>query len=334
MHAGAPPSDTQFDSTARAPSTTPPTVVVLGGGSDAERPISLLSAAAVAEGLRASRRWNVVAHTLEANDPAEVRAAIAPHAPAVVFPVLHGPWGEGGSLQRVLENAGVPYVGSRPFASDLAMDKQRTKDAAAAAGVAVIDGRVVHAPDLARPTVAEELVAALGEHVVLKPVDDGSSVDLFVTRGPEELRAAIESLRDRRRRMLVERFTPGRELTVGIVDGDALPVVEVRPAEGTYDFAAKYERTDTVYVIEPELPDGLAEQLASVALTTARVVGVRDLARVDFLLAPDGPRMLELNTMPGFTASSLLPRAADAAGMPMPVLCDRLAQAAHDRIAV
>lgn len=319
-----------------APIANRPHALVFGGGADAERPISLLSAAAVAAGLHASGRWDTTEYALAANDPDEVRHVLEHHRPDVVLPILHGPWGEGGHLQRHLEAAGVPYVGSRPLAADLAMDKQRTKDAAASVGVPVIDGVVVDAAGGADlPAVAARLTARLGPHIVTKPVDDGSSIDLFITEGTEALADVLVRMLagdpPHRRRALVERCVRGRELTVGLVAGEALPIMEIRPAAGVYDFEAKYERHDTQYVVNPDLPAGVADAAVDAALRVSRALGLRDLARVDFLLDGMTPRLLEANTMPGFTATSLLPQAAAAAGLAMPALCDRLASIARRR---
>ncbi|NNM25320.1 MAG: D-alanine--D-alanine ligase [Phycisphaerales bacterium] len=294
-------------------------VLVLMGGPDAERAVSLESGAAVAAALDATHR--VTGTTIDRPDAAEMRELVRSHAPDVVFPVLHGPYGEGGPLQETLETCGVPYVGSNPQASARAMDKMVAKRIAAEVGV---------------PTPAAQVIAPadrcdLEPPLVLKPVDDGSSVDLRIATTDAAVASARAELAPRRRRLLAERYVSGRELTVGIVADRALPIVEIVPAVAFYDYAAKYERTDTQLRVHPSLPTGVSAALADMAERVCRAIGCRDLARVDFMLDAAGPWFLEVNTMPGFTSHSLLPLAARAAGEDMPALCARVVDLAARR---
>jgi D-alanine-D-alanine ligase len=153
--------------------------------------------------------------------------------------------------------------------------------------------------------------------VVLKPADDGSSVDLRICTTPQEVERARLELEPRRARVLAESFIRGRELTVGLIDGECLPIIEIRPREGTYDYEAKYHRDDTQYVLDPELPEGVAEAVRAFSRAAWHAVGCRDVARADFMLDARGPWFLEINTMPGFTDHSLVPKAARHAGIPM-----------------
>lgn len=292
-------------------------VLVLGGGPDAEREVSLRSAAGVASALREAG-CGVVEATIGRVTADELRALEGD----VVFPVLHGSFGEGGPLQDLLESDGRAYVGCGARAARLAMDKLATKAAAWRAGVATADAALVNPHDE---------VCTLELPVVVKPVHEGSSVGLRIVRTASEYAAAVEGVRASGRPNMVERYVRGRELTVGVVDLDgdglrALPIVEIAPASGVYDYQAKYERSDTRYTANPELPAGVRETVQARALTVARAIGVRHLARVDFLLDERGEAwLLEVNTMPGFTATSLLPMAGRAAGIEMPALCVRLA---------
>lgn len=246
----------------------------------------------------------------------------------VVFPVLHGGWGEGGPLQDILEADGRPFVGCGSAAARLAMDKIATKLAAAGLGIPTAPAAVLNANDPALPIAAP---------AVLKPVHDGSSVGLHVCRTADELRAAHQTvLADQRvnpsRVYMIERaILGGRELTVGILGGEALPPIEIRPAAGVYDYQAKYFRDDTQYVVAPQLPGDTAETIQRRAIDLFRAIGGRHLSRVDFILAPEGTAyLLEVNTMPGFTSHSLVPKAARHIGLDFAALCERLVRMALD----
>ena len=302
-----------------------PRVLVLYGGDDAEAAVSRASGPEVARAL-ADAGLPVRTVDLARGDAAALDAALAaaPGDPGedVVFPVLHGPWGEGGPLQALLEDRGLAFVGAGARAAATCMDKQRTKELAAGAGVPVVEGGVVGPGD--EPPVPPP--------AVVKPVDDGSSVDLVMADDEASLRAAIRHVAGRRGRALVERRVVGRELTVGLLDGSPLPVVEIVPAGGFYDYAAKYERADTLYVTAPpDLPEAVVAAAMDGARRTWRAVGARDLARVDFMVEDGVPRLLEVNAMPGFTARSLFPRAAAAAGYDLPRLTRRLVELAAAR---
>jgi D-alanine-D-alanine ligase len=294
-------------------------VLVLGGGPDAEREVSLRSAAGVAAALREA------GHEVE---HAEIGALTAPELAAlrgeVVFPVLHGAWGEGGPMQDLLERDGRPFVGCRARAARLAMDKVATKLAASAAGLATAPGAVLNRADAGCP---------LPLPVVVKPVHEGSSVGLMMCHGEHDwlrAHARVASGEFGDRAFMVEGMIRGRELTVGVVAGEggalgALPLIEIVAAGGVYDYDAKYQRTDTRYIVGPDLPGETARALQRGALELARRIGVRHLCRVDFLLDGEGGAwLLEVNTMPGFTATSLLPKAAAHTGITMATLVSRL----------
>ncbi len=301
-------------------------VLVLGGGPDAEREISLTSSQAVAGALAQGGAFQVEYRTIDRVTDAELEAMPGD----VVFPVLHGPFGEGGPLQDMLERGGRPFVGSGPRAARRAMDKLGSKLAAAGAGVPTAGAGAL---DISDATCPFELP------VVVKPNTEGSSVGLYVCKSLDQWDRAHAAARDGLTRhpgraWMVERFVGGRELTVGLIGAEgsmrALPVVEIAPASGTYDYAAKYSRNDTRYVVNPDLPDGVDERVKSFAEGVARALGVRHLARADFILTPAGePMFLEINTMPGFTATSLVPKAAAAEGMDLTALCAHLVELAR-----
>lgn len=286
-------------------------VAVLGGGPDAERPVSLQSAAGVADALRAAG-FQVLPLTVDRPTTDEL-ASIDAHA---IFPVLHGRFGEGGELQRRLAAANLPFVGSHAAPARLAMDKIASKLLAASLAIPTAPAGVL---DPAAPA------SWLEPPVVCKPIHEGSSVGLSICRDADALQSALAAARAASTPFMIEQLIPGRELTVAILDNTALPIIEITPAEGVYDYAAKYDRDDTRYTPAPQLPPGITERLARDAHRLCAAAAVRHLARVDFILDPAGtPWFLELNTMPGFTSHSLFPMAARAAGIQMPPLCARL----------
>lgn len=299
-------------------------VLVLGGGPDRERPVSLRSAAGVADALREAG-YAVNAQTVDKPTLDELRAMEGD----VVFPVLHGPWGEGGPLQLLLEQLGRPFVGSGADASAIAMDKLATARLASNAPSVRIGPKMPVDP--ARDEAPGELP------LVVKPVRDGSSVGVYICTDEASWKRAIEAVRqdageDPSRRYFAEPYVKGRELTVSVLDGRALPVIEIVPASGVYDYDAKYQRSDTRYLVDPELPGDLSRTVQNHALLTADAIGVRHLCRVDFIMDERSvPWMLEVNTMPGFTPSSLFPMAAKAAGLLMPALCAKLVELAAGR---
>ncbi|GJM19366.1 MAG: D-alanine--D-alanine ligase [Phycisphaeraceae bacterium] len=300
-------------------------VLVLGGGPDAEREVSLTSSQAVAGALAQGGRFKVEYRTIDRVTDAELEAMPGD----VVFPVLHGPFGEGGPVQDMLARGDRPYIGAGPSAARRAMDKMGCKLAAAAAGVPTAVGAVLDISDSVCP---------FDPPVVVKPNTEGSSVGLYVCKTLDQWDRAHAAARDGAeqhpgRAWMVERFVPGRELTVGLVGPEgamkALPIVEIRPAGGTYDYDAKYARSDTVYVTDPDLPAGVGERVRAMGEAVAAAMGVRHLARADFILTPAGePMFLEINTMPGFTSTSLVPKAAAATGMDLPDLCAHLVELA------
>jgi D-alanine-D-alanine ligase len=302
---------------------SPSTILILSGGPDAERQVSLMSGAAVAEALRQISRFRVIEQVIDRPRPEDLRPLIEREKVHVIFPVLHGRWGEGGALQEVLEELGVTYVGSRPRAAALAMDKLATKMLLAADGVPTPPARQLRPED----------DCDLGPPLVLKPVDDGSSVDLRICRTREQIDAGRAELHPRRGRLMAERYIDGRELTVGIVCGEALPLIEIIPSEAVefYDYQAKYERDDTCYIVAPDVPADVDRRCRELALLAFRRLGCRDLARVDFMLDERAPWLLEVNTIPGFTSHSLVPMAARHVGLDMPALCAKLVDAAAAR---
>jgi len=291
-------------------------VLLLKGGPDAEREVSLSSGGQVAAALR---RAGVDVNEIIIDRPtlAELRAMSGD----VVFPVLHGPWGEGGGMQELLAQDGRPYVGCEAAAARLAMDKPLSKRAVAEVGVPTPASQVIRAGDN----------LTLQPPLVLKPCDEGSSVDLRVCQTPEEVQRGLAELLPRRPELLAESFIRGRELTIGMLPDRELPLIEVRPKSGLYDFEAKYRRDDTEYLLDPELPAGVEDAIRRHARAAWNRLGLRDVARMDFMLDARGPWFLEANTMPGFTDHSLVPKAARHAGISMEMLVRGMAERALAR---
>ena len=303
-------------------------MLVLAGGPDGERPISLQSGSTITAALRQAGH-DVIQRDITPDDLSALDE-FNQWQGQVIFPILHGRWGEGGGLQRILEKRNLPYVGSRASAADLCMDKARTKQVLRRSNLPTPDFHLLD---------EHQALPGLGPPLVIKAVDEGSSLGLFICHDATEVDAAIHKLRQTYPRILVERFVPGMEITVGIVDGPgkaaaiALPPIQILPAAEYYDYQAKYDRDDTQYRFDIDLPRPIMDMLAEQALATHHALGARHLSRVDFIVdAEHRPWILEINTLPGFTSHSLLPMAARRAGLALPELVDRLVRLALDEV--
>ncbi len=288
-------------------------VAVLMGGPGAEREVSLRSGAAIAESLQRS------GYEVEAVD---LQSAALPDLSGfdVVFPIIHGTFGEDGLLQGLLEDRGLPYVGCRSWEMNRSFDKEISQCLLQSAGVPVAEHHMLE---------ADEHEPKLDPPYVLKAPRQGSSVGVEIVRVAEELPEALARVRQYSERVLVERFIPGRELTASFLGDQALPLVEIAPAEGEYDYEAKYQRQDTVYTCPAELSEAEQARVQEAAAAAWKLLGGRHLGRVDVRLSEEGsPYVLELNTLPGFTATSLLPKAAAASGLSFDQLCATLLEMA------
>ena len=276
--------------------------------------------------------------------PQALSQALAPRQegggwqPDLVFNALHGGSGEDGTVQALLDWLGVPYTGCGMAASALAMDKWRSKALFRDGGLAVPAGYLIEVPAgrSEDPLYIEELARRIGADpgwpAVIKPNREGSSVGLAVLESREAALAALPAVLAVSGELLVETFIPGRELTAAVLGGQALPLVEILPTGGLYDYEHKYEKGRTRYACPADLPAALAARIQSDALKAWRLLGCRHLARVDFRLAPDGtPFCLEVNTIPGMTETSLFPMAAAAAGLDFAALVAEIARLALER---
>ena len=283
----------------------PPVVAVLLGGTSSERAVSLGSGRACA--LALARSFPTCEHDVTGD---ELPPGLDP-ARDVVFSALHGGFGENGGMQRALEAAGFAYAGCAEAACALTIDKARTKAAVAAAGLRVPDGLSFDAS--ARPD-PDAIMARLGTQLVVKPNDQGSSVGLFLVEDRAALASALAQAAAGT--WLVERRIAGRELSVGVLAGRALGVVEIRPKSGIYDFASKYTKGLTTYLAPAPLEAAVARAVGGAAEAAFAACGCRDYARVDFMLdAKNEPFFLEINPLPGMKETSLLPMSARCAGL-------------------
>lgn len=301
------------------------TITVLSGGVSREREISLVSGRAAVEGL-------------EQVYPGRVRSVVVEEARlpygldgerTIVFPVLHGTFGEDGTLQALLEEAGICYAGCGPVASRLCMNKAETKRKAAAQGVRVASDMLISS---ARKPTAKEVTECLGVDIVIKPVDQGSSVGLHLCSTEEAIAKALAALDEGE--WLAEKRIHGRELTIGILGGRALGIVEIIPKAGVYDFQHKYTKGHTEYVCPAKISPAEEAQIRSFAETAFAACGGRDFARIDFILQPDAKAVfLEINTLPGLTPTSLLPKSAASCGYDFSSLLRAMVSPAIDRYA-
>ncbi|MCG6989212.1 MAG: D-alanine--D-alanine ligase [Gemmatimonadetes bacterium] len=244
----------------------------------------------------------------------------------VFFLALHGGSGEDGTIQGLLDVAGVAYTGSDRLGCSLAMDKEVGKRLLRAAGIPTPDW-------LAGDATPDEIEAALGLPVVVKASSGGSSLRLILAHDRRELESAIAESREWCDLVLFERYVRGRELTVGVVGDEALPVGEIIPAHELFDYACKYQPGLAREVFPADVPDDVARRVQGLALRAHRALRMRDFSRVDFMMDEGrGLWCLEANAVPGMTANSLLPKAAKAMGIPFPDLCHRIVTLAAARI--
>ena len=302
-------------------------ITVLMGGPSTEREVSLLSGTAIADALQ--RRGHLVTRSdIAPNDT----SALDRPGIDLVFIALHGEFGESGEVQQLCELRGLPYTGSGPQASELAMDKAAAKQIFKRSGLGTPDWCIIeafHSPEDYRRWLADEFPPP----VVVKPVAGGSSIDITIARDKATRDEAVDTLVDKYGRVLVEKFVAGREFTVGVLGEQPLPVLQVVPTRDFYDYTAKYaDGSGTQYLFEHGLDEASVAALQAAALTAHRCMGCRDLSRVDIIRHADGHLdVLDVNTIPGFTSHSLVPMAAAKAGIGFDELVDRIAAMAMKR---
>ena len=290
-------------------------ITVLRGGPSSEREVSLVSGAAVAD---ACRRLGYIVWE---SDIAPDDLTALDHECDLVFPVLHGSFGEDGQLQEVLEKRSLRYVGSDSHASRLAMDKAMSKHVWRQAGLPTAPWQAVNS--------VEELSLshkdAVDAGVVVKPACEGSSIGVFLCDSWDSLQQTVSELVPKFGKVIIEKRLTGPELSVGILRSTPLPVVQIKPAVGFYDYEAKYNRNDTEYLLQPMIDTATYAEVQRIALKAFQVLGCRDYGRIDLIVDEiHGPQLLEINTIPGFTSHSILPQAAQHAGIEFDQLVETL----------
>jgi D-alanine-D-alanine ligase len=327
-------------------------IAVLFGGTSQERDVSIASAAQIIPALRSLGHDVTAIDTVTGRltSDAEKRmltSGVGPEPPSmtslasmresaltlasnasdirdvdVVFLALHGGAGEDGRVQAVLDLAGMAYTGSNHIASATAMDKDLSKRLFRAAGVPTADW-------LMAPVLAHDVAETLGWPVVVKPNKQGSTVGLSIVRDATALADAVQLAERYDDEVMVERFIPGRELTVGILEGEALPVGEIITKAGIFDYQAKYQKGGAREIFPADLPEDVAAELQRLALRAHDALKLGVYSRIDFRMDPEGDCWcLEANSLPGMTAASLLPQAAKVAGIEFPKLLERICRAA------
>ena len=308
-------------------------VTVLAGGSSPEREVSLRSGHRVATALAS------IGHEADLLDPADVplAEALAERAPDACYLTLHGAAGEDGTVQRLVELLGLPYTGTAPYDCEIAFDKVLAKDALRRAGVptpawAVVEDRALR--DLGAGSALASIVDRVGLPCVVKPSRGGSAMGVGFVDRAGDLPAAVMAALSFSDAAIVESKVEGSEVSVGLVGSpwDALPLVEIVPKGGVYDYAARYTAGATEYFTPARIDGGLAEACTREAVGAADALHLRDVTRVDMIVDPEGrPWVLEVNVAPGMTETSLLPMAAQAAGRSLADLCDGVLRAALAR---
>ncbi len=306
---------------------------VLMGGQSSEREVSLRTGQAVHQSLL-RRGYEAVAIDVGP----DLYRDLAKQKVQIAFLALHGPGGEDGTIQGFLETIGIPYTGSGVQASAVGMHKVTTKILAGSQGVPVPGGTVVRRGE--QPSLALALKAAkLKLPVVVKPASQGSTIGVTIVRKPAHWKPALALAHRYDPDAMVEAYIPGHEITVSILGGSegqiaVLPAVEIVAPDGFYDFSAKYQKGKTQYLCPAPLTASVTKQIGELARRTYEALACEGAARVDFRITPRGkPYMLEINTVPGMTETSLLPMAAGRAGLTYDALVERILQSALDRAA-
>lgn len=314
------------------PLLTQARIGVLMGGQSSEREVSLRTGAAVH---RALCRRGYDAVTIDVGPT--LSRDLQDQKIALAFLALHGPGGEDGSIQGFLETLGIPYTGSGVQASAVGMHKVTTKTVLAAHGIPVPTGLVIKRGD--RMSRAHAMRSAhLRWPVVVKPASEGSTIGVTIVKKPAQWDAALALAHKYDREAMIEAYIPGHEVTVSLLGrtGDApvaLPAVEIVAPDGFYDFSAKYEKGKTRYLCPAPLSSAITKHIRTLALRTYEVLGCAGAARVDFRITPRGrPYVLEINTVPGMTETSLLPMAAAQAGIGYEELTERILESAVERM--
>jgi len=296
------------------------TVGVLLGGPSAERDISLKSGRAISLALR-----ELGIEVIEIGEHEGVREGVIAHKIDMAFIALHGRFGEDGQVQEFLEELNIPYTGSGVRASRQAMDKDLSCQVFKSAGLTIPACRIIKRGD--KPSASPFSLP-----VVVKPAREGSSLGLSLVRESGQFLQALALARRHDDKIIVEKYIPGRELTISILEEKALPVIEIIPDNPFFDYEAKYVKGLSEFIVPADLPGEVYREAQRIGLAAHQALGCYAYSRADIILGQDGDLyLLEVNSIPGFTATSLLPQAARAAGIDFPDLCLKLLELARIR---
>ncbi|MCG2706296.1 MAG: D-alanine--D-alanine ligase [Candidatus Omnitrophica bacterium] len=305
-------------------------IAVLMGGPSTERIISLASGKAVYEALK-QMMPEVVAIDIKTDNIEENIELIRAHKIDCAFIALHGRFGEDGQIQEMLDNLNISYTGSDRLASSLAMDKIASRKVFQGAGLIVPRYEVLEKSFYNNSLpgyITDNLILPL----VVKPAAHGSSIGMSIVEAEKELHKAIGLAFTFDERIIIEEYIQGREVTVGILDDRALPVIEIVPKRKFFDYEAKYQPGVTEYIAPAQLEEGIAKSIQSIAMSAHNLLGCSGFSRVDMILSTeDIPYVLELNSIPGLTTTSLLPKAAKVAGIEFDQLCLNLIRLAYEK---
>lgn len=300
---------------------------VLMGGSSTEREISLKSGMTVYRSLK-SEGLDASPIDIETDEPTANTKKIKTQKIDVAFIALHGRFGEDGGIQQILEKLSIPYTGSGVMASKLALDKVASRHIFQVYGLTVPRYKVVHRLSFNKDYISRD---NLRLPLVIKPATHGSSIGLSIIERKEDLNRAIELAFGFDERIIIEEYVKGREITGGILEEISLPVIEIIPKNRFFDYEAKYKPGVTRYVVPADLNGRIANKAKQAALSAHRCLGCFGFSRVDMILKDSSPFILEVNTIPGLTETSLLPKAAGAIGLSFSQLCIRLLRLAYKR---
>lgn len=295
---------------------------VLFGGPSSERDISIISGNAVYDSLF-EKGLDLI--KIDAKDADSLKDSILKSNIDVAFIALHGRFGEDGQVQSILEDLGIPYTGSGPYASKLALDKVLSKE--------IFKKHNIPTPDYAllkKDQDYKAIIDGFSFPFVVKPSNEGSSIGISLVEKPDDIERAIDNAFSYDDNILIEKYIKGIDITVGILDDEPLPVVCIKPKDKFYDFKAKYTSGMSEYIVPADLPDDISKKAQKLSLLAHKVLGCLSFSRVDMLYQEDQSRIfvLEVNTIPGLTPSSLLPKAAKSAGIDFSDICISMVKSA------
>ena len=308
-------------------------VGVLMGGPSSEREISIKSGKAVCKALEARKIEYIPIELMPGSNTDSYKklasGLINQMEIDVAFVAMHGEFGEDGTVQALLEKMNIPYTGSRSSASRIAMNKITAKEVFKSTGIPIAKHEVLEKDKFTKYFDVKKYFKDLGQSLVVKPSNGGSSIGLNIANNEAELIASIKDAFKYDDKVIIEEYIPGREITVGIVEDRAMPIVEIVPKRKFFDFTAKYEKGLTEYIVPAGIEKNLSLLCQDIGLRAHKALAARSFSRVDIILHKvKGPVVLELNTIPGLTETSLLPKAARAAGIEFEELCLKILESA------